>query len=290
MYYKDNCILIMNHTFFILSVLSLLLFFSILSMFGQIQQQQAYTETVDSQWSNGTSMPTSRSEITATIIGDNIYVIGGLDKSGNVLDTVEVYNIKNDSWKTVAPLPQPLHHTTASNFDGKIYVIGGYGFSVLNVNEAYNPLLNEWTSKSSMPTPRHHAGSAVVDDKVFVIGGRILDLAPSVNININERYDPKEDKWITLEPMPSNRSGIGATSINNTTTIYTFGGENLSKTFNNNEKYDVKSNKWESQEPLPTARHGLAVVSINDKIYVIGGGPQPRLSVSNVNEIFNIQG
>ena len=42
-------------------------------------------------------------------------------------------------------------------------------------------------------------------------------------------------------------------------------------------------------EPLPTARHGLAVVSVNDKIYVIGGGPQPRLSVSNVNEIFNIR-
>jgi N-acetylneuraminic acid mutarotase len=332
----------MNHILFILSVFSLFLFFSSLLVFGQIQQQQAFTETVNSQWSNVTSMPTSRSEITATIIGDNIYVIGGLDKSGNVLDTVEVYNIKNDSWKTVAPLPQPLHHTTASNFDGKIYVIGGfptpiasnwipsnklfiydpvedkwsegksmptargstaanfvngtlyvtggYGLSkVLDVNEAYNPLLNEWTSKSSMPTPRHHAGSAVVDDKVFVIGGRILDLAPSVNININERYDPKEDKWITLEPMPSNRSGIGATSINNTTTIYTFGGENLSKTFNNNEKYDVKSNKWESQEPLPTARHGLAVVSVNDKIYIIGGGPQPRLSVSNVNEIFNIR-
>jgi N-acetylneuraminic acid mutarotase len=332
----------MNHTLFVLSVFPLLLFFSILLIFGQIQQQQAFTETVESLWSNGTSMPTHRSEITGTIIGDNIYIIGGLDKSGKVLDIVEVYNIKNDSWKTVAPLPQPLHHTTASNFNGKIFVIGGYstppypiknwipsnklfiydpimdkwlegksmptargstsanfvngilyvtggiGLSkVLDVNEAYNPLSNEWTSKSSMPTPRHHAGSAVVDDEVFVIGGRILDLAPIVNININERYDPKEDKWITLEPMPSNRSGIGAASVNNT--IYVFGGENLSKTFNNNEKYNVKSNKWEAQEPLPTARHGLAVVSVNDKIYVIGGGPQPRLSVSNVNEIFNIR-
>jgi hypothetical protein len=26
----------------------------------------------------------------------------------------------------------------------------------------------------------------------------------------------------------------------------------------------------------------------NDKIYVIGGGPEPGLSVTNVNEIFNI--
>ena len=41
-------------------------------------------------------MPTARSEITATNIGDDIYVIGGFDGSGDVLDVVEVY-IKNNS-------------------------------------------------------------------------------------------------------------------------------------------------------------------------------------------------
>jgi N-acetylneuraminic acid mutarotase len=88
--------------------------------------------------------------------------------------------------------------------------------------------------------------------------------------------------------MPSERSGISAASINNTA-IYVFGGEDLTKTYNNNEKYNVKNNKWESKEPLPTARHGLAAVSVNDKIYVIGGGPEPGLSVTSVNEIFNIR-
>ena len=88
------------------------------------------------------------------------------------------------------------------------------------------------------------------------------------------------------------KGGISsAASINNTTTIYVFGGEDLTKTYNNNEKYNVKSNKWESQEPLPTARHGLSAVTAvkDDKIYVIGGGPASGLSVTNVNEIFNIR-
>ncbi len=31
-------------------------------------------------WSEGAGMPTARSEITATNIGDDIYVIGGVDK------------------------------------------------------------------------------------------------------------------------------------------------------------------------------------------------------------------
>ena len=329
----------MTYNLFILSIFHLLLFFSILLMIGQIQQQQAFPETAESSWSNGTAMPTPRTEITATNIGNDIYVIGGFDKSGNVLDTVEIYNIKNDSWKTVSPLPQPLHHTAASSSNGKIYVVGGYtnnnwlpsaklfiyspnndtwregppmptargaltvvfldeilyaiggeGESrIMDINEAYNLKTNNWISKSPMPTPRHHAASAVVDGNVYLIGGRVQGVSPITNVNDNEMYNPKEDKWMILESMPSKRSGISAASINNTT-IYVFGGEDITKTYNNNEKYNVKNNKWESKEHMPTARHGLAAVSANDdKIYVIGGGPEPGLSVTSVNEIFNIR-
>lgn len=329
----------MNYNLSILFISPLLLFVSILLMIGQIQQQ-VFTETAQSLWSNGTAMPTPRTEVTAATIGHNIYVIGGLDKSGRILDTVEVFNIDNGSWRTVAPLPEGLHHTAASSFNGKIYVIGGsfttidewipsdklfiydplenkwmngesmptargamnanfvngilyviggYGTSeILAVNEAYDPSLDKWTSRASMPTPRHHAASAAVGDQLSVIGGRTVGLYPIVNTNINERYDSNQDTGITLEPMLSNRSGISAASPNNTT-IYVFGGEDLNKTYDNNEKYDLKSNKWESQEPIPTSRHGLATVSFDDKIYVIGGGPESGLSITGVNEIFNVR-
>ena len=324
----------MKSTLFILSVFPLMLFFLILLMFVSIQQQ-AFPETAKSIWSIGKSMPTPRTEVTATLVGDNIYVIGGFDKSGKVLDTAEVYNIKNNSWNTVTPLPQPLHHTAATTFNGSIYVIGGYTNNnwlpsaklfiydtkhdtwiegsfmptargaltavfidgilyaiggegengIMDINEAYNSKAKTWLSKSPMPTARHHAASAVVDGNVYVIGGRIEGTFPITNVNVTEMYDPKTDIWMTLDPMLSARSGISAASINNT--IYVFGGEDATKTYNNNEKYDVKDKKWESKEPLPTARHGLSAVSGNDKIYIIGGGPQPGVSVTNVNEIFN---
>ena len=61
-------------------------------------------------WSEGSPMPTARSEITAANIGDDIYVIGGFDGSGDVSDVVEVYNIKNNSWKSTGPLPEKLYH------------------------------------------------------------------------------------------------------------------------------------------------------------------------------------
>lgn len=305
--------------------------------------QRTTAATTESFWTAGAPMPTPRTEVTAAVLKDDIYVIGGFDESGKVTDIVEVYNITNDTWTKAAPLPEPLHHTAAASYSDKIYVVGGYtapwspsnklfiydpfqnewqegkqmptargalnvnfingtlyaigGSSdrPLNSNEAYDPSNDTWTSKALMPTARHHAGSAVVDGKIFVIGGRISGSLE--NISANEAYDPKQDEWITnLEAMPSKRSGIAAAVVAaaaspvNSSNIYVFGGEEPSKTFNNNEKYDAKTNKWTSEPPMPTARHGLgAVYTEGNKIYVIGGGPQPGLSVSSVNEIFHVR-
>ena len=288
-------------------------------------------------WSEAESMPTARSEIAATNIGDDIYVIGGLDELGDPMDVVEMYNVQNNSWKPIAPLPKPLHHTAATNYGGKIYVAGGFisrewiptnylfiydpiksqwtqGESmptsrgalnalfvkgvlyaiggqdetgILNVNEAYDPITNSWTSKSPMPTARHHAASAAVDNKIYVTGGRTIMFLPSENVNVNEMYDTEIDEWVTIESMPSKRSGMAAATVNNS--IFVFGGEDLTKSYSNNEEYDTQDGKWISQEPMPTPRHGLAAISIDNRIFVIGGGIEPGLSVSNVNEIYNLK-
>ena len=288
-------------------------------------------------WSEGAAMPTARSEIAATNIGDNIYVIGGFDGSGNALNVVEVYNVKNNSWKSIAPLPEPLHHTAAASHEGKVYVIGGFisrewiptnqlfiydpisnqwteGKSmpsvrgalnalfvkgtlyaiggqddarILNVNEAYNPLTNNWVSKAPMITARHHAASTAVEDKIYVVGGRTFGSSPLVNVNVNEMYDIKTGKWTSLGSMPTKRSGIAASTLNNS--FFVFGGEDLAKTYNNNEKYYTTDGNWTPQEPMPTSRHGLAAVSVDNRIFVLGGGPKPGLSVRDVNEIYTVK-
>jgi len=35
-------------------------------------------------------------------------------------------------------------------------------------------------------------------------------------------------------------------------------------------------------------QNGLIAATINDKIYVVGGGPEPGLTVSGANEIFQV--
>ena len=309
--------------------------------------QMSYSEiSQKSFWSTGKNMPTARAEIAATNILENIYVIGGFDTSGKALDIAENYNVLNDSWKIMSPLPEPLHHTAALSHDGKIYVVGGFtsdvgdwiptnklfiydpikdewkegksmptargaltatfvngilyaiggqkssdieSSQILKTNEGYDPITDTWTSKNSMPTARHHTASTAIDGKIYVIGGRSVANSTMINLNVNEMYDPEKNAWLSLEPMPSKRSGIAMASINNT--IFVFGGEDADGedpiTYHNNEKYDPVTDLWTSEEPMPTPRHGLTATSISDKIFVIGGGPQAGLSASNANEIFH---
>jgi N-acetylneuraminic acid mutarotase len=306
------------------------------------------TTASKSFWTRGSPIPIPRTEVSSTAVGDSVYIIGGINAQGQPTNIVEVYNIKNNTWSSAAPLPHPLHHTAVSaSSDGKIYVVGGYLDSqwtpsnrlfiydptknqwregkhmptargaltanfidgilyamggqsfhsssqssylsgILATNEAYDPSSNTWITKAPMLTARHHAASAVVNGKLYVIGGRVEGISPTVNVNVNEVYDPGKNTWSSLTPMPSKRSGIAAASNFDMSSIYVFGGEEPSKTFNNNERYDIRSNKWFVETPMPSARHGLGAASVDDRIYVLGGGPQPGLSVSNANEIFHV--
>ena len=285
-------------------------------------------------WTDGANMPSARAEIAVTSMGEDIYVVGGLDQYGNAMDVVEVYSTHNDTWKSVAPLPRELHHAAAAGFNGKIYVIGGFISSewiptnqlfiydpiknkwsedrpmptargaltalfvkgdlyaiggqsnkVLNTNEVYDTASGKWVTKAPMQIARHHAASASVDNKIYVIGGRTTLSSATENVNANEVYDTQTEKWTEAKPMPSERSGNWATSIDKS--IFVLGGEDLSRTYGNNEEYDTETNTWISREPMPTPRHGLGAASVDNKIFVIGGGPEPGPSLSDINEIYS---
>ena len=47
-------------------------------------------------------MSTLRTEVAAAILGENIYIIGGSDKSGRLTNIVDVYKFNNNSWSKEA--------------------------------------------------------------------------------------------------------------------------------------------------------------------------------------------
>ena len=247
-------------------------------------------------WSRISSLPVPEDHAAAAAYGGKLFVVGGYITVGGQRTSTNnsfVYDPSTDKWEKIKSIPTPRGALTANFINGILYVIGGQDASrkTVSANEAYDTKTGTWTEKRPMPTIRHHLASAVIDGKLFVIGGRQTDKSPDKNIGTNEAYDPALDKWTSLAPMPTKRSGLTAASLSND--VYVFGGEHPFddgkplKTFDDTEIYNPKTDTWTSGVPLPTARHGLIAGEVNGTIYVIGGGPEPGLSYSHANEIFH---
>ena len=93
--------------------LVLILFLLLISSFTIYSKNIFFKiEGLENEWETKSPMPTKRTEHVAIEVSGEIYVIGGFDISGNILKKIEAYNIENDSWRTVSPLPISLHHTS----------------------------------------------------------------------------------------------------------------------------------------------------------------------------------
>ena len=257
-------------------------------------------DTRNDKWSTIDSLPLPLDHVAAADHDNKLYVLGGfyIDENGTrkASDKLFIYDPISKKWREGAPMPFPRAALTAAFIDGILYAVGGdHDWESWPTNQAYDPSTNKWTVKAPMPTPRHHLASSVVDGKLYVIGGRYTNRTFNANLDVNEVYNPKSDSWNSLKPMPTKRSGLAAapsSPVNGD--IYVFGGEfpfhhNTSDTtYDLTEKYDPQTNKWTTEQPMPTARHGFACVIDTNRIFLIGGGPEPGMSVTGVNEIYEV--
>jgi N-acetylneuraminic acid mutarotase len=270
-------------------VMCYFLFFSVL--------QTSQSEVTQTSWFNARNMPTQRSEIAATNIEGSIFVIGGFDGSGKALDTVEIYNVYNDSWKKIAALPEPLHHTVATNHKGKVYVVGGFTSDAgdwvpTNKLFIYDTQEDKWKEGRPMPTARGALTAVFVNETLFAIGGQqSSDIDSSEILNTNEAYDPITDTWKSEKSMPTSRHHAASSAVEGK--IYVMGGRTFANSsminLNTNEMYNPEKNEWIVLEPMPSKRSGLAAASYNDSIFLFGGedagGMNPKTYGNN--EVFS---
>ena len=251
-------------------------------------------------WSTIDSLPLPLDHVAVAAYDNKLYVVGGfyIDENGTTKasDKLFIYDPVSKKWQEGAPMPSPRAALTAAFIDGILYAVGGdHDWESWPTNLAFDPSTNKWDEKAPMPTPRHHLASSVVDGKLYVIGGRYTNRTSNYNLDVNEVYNPKSDSWNSLEPMPTKRSGLAAAPSSPVDgDIYVFGGEypfhhNTSDTtYDVTEKYNPQTNKWTTEQPMPSARHGFACVIDTNRIYLLGGGPEPGMSVTGVNEIYEV--
>jgi len=197
-------------------------------------------------WKALAPLPTRRGSAVAAVVGDKIYVIGGVTTPAASED------------QGISPTRPQL---------------------CLGTVEEYDPAANTWRERTPMPTPRNHAAAGVVDGKIYVIGGRVgaAFIGLASDISVVEEYDPATDKWgAPRARMPTARSAMGVGVYGGR--IYVAGGEyqdpHLMATFRAVEAYDPATNSWETMPSMPVSRHGLAAGVIGNRLHLVGGDVQ----------------
>ena len=140
-----------------------------------------------------------------------------------------------------------------------------------------------WKQCADLPTKLSYGKSTIINGKVYC-GGWTDDYDYQYNVYC---YDPSQDNWTTLPPLPVRWFGLG--QVNGK--VVAVGGEKKSDEVITNEvfTYDERSKKWRKTLPsMPTARRSPRVLSLQSALVVVGGNTSTgKYRPSDAVEIFN---
>ncbi|XP_038628488.1 LOW QUALITY PROTEIN: kelch-like protein 1 [Tachyglossus aculeatus] len=125
-----------------------------------------YYDPHTNKWNMCAPMCKRRGGVGVATCDGFLYAVGGHDAPASnhcsrLLDYVERYDPKTDTWTMVSPLSMPRDAVGVCLLGDKLYAVGGYdGQTYLNTMESYDPQTNEWTQMASLNIGR--AGACVV--------------------------------------------------------------------------------------------------------------------------------
>jgi N-acetylneuraminic acid mutarotase len=189
-------------------------------------------------------------------------------------------------WIKLAPFPDPSEELLGASAGGKLYVFCGLapGWKPKALVYEYDPAGDKWTKKKPMALPSHHVAFTEYKGKIYAFGGFTLpESGPPAWVPINNawEYDPANDSWKALAPMPTKRGSPVAVTVGDK--IYVIGGATTLPgatavhparphfSVSAVEEYDPAANSWRARAPIPTPRNHAVAGVVNGKVYVIGG-------------------
>ena len=196
-------------------------------------------------------------------------------------------------WKPLAPIaggPRQEHSVVALGDD--VYILGGIernqtgGFVTTDRVEVYNTEYNNWSSVAPLPVAMNHLNVATVDGKIYVVGGLSGGLSWRA-LRDAYTYDPEDDSWTNLPPMPAGTErGSSAVGVRGTD-IFLAGGMRsltpevggLQDTVDTVSSFSVTTGRWTTLSSMPGARDHSGGVIIDNTFYVVGGRDRGQANV-----------
>ncbi|MFO0759684.1 MAG: kelch repeat-containing protein [Byssovorax sp.] len=174
-------------------------------------------------------------------------------------------------WAWAASMITPRYcHAAALLGNGKVFVVGGAGWTVLSSAELYNPSTNTWSSAGNSASGRQFPTATLLGNgKVLVAGGGD---ATGTAVTSAELYDPSTNTWSPAGSMAEGRALHTATRLGNGKVLVTGGDTFSGPPRSSAELYDPGTNTWSSAGSVG-ARYGhQATLLGNGKVLVTGGG------------------
>jgi len=218
-------------------------------------------------WTKLADKPTAVSEVSAVVLGEKIYVPGGMLANGQVINRLEVFDPRKGSWESKAELPLAVSGYALATYEGQMYLFGGWnGKQVVDQAWRYDPFNDEWHAAANLPSARAYATAAEVSGKIFVMGG--WDGTQDLQENLS--FDPARDlegepAWQKAIDLPEACSDCGAESISGMLFVI---GQNAIWQLN----YPYADWIQIPFNTIPSGQHGFSsVISPDGYLYFIGG-------------------
>lgn len=233
------------------------------------------------RWKSVAPKPTAVTDIGAVVIAGKIYIPGGRNANGDVIDLCEMYDPALNEWSACPRLPVRRSSYGITALDGIIYLFGGWdGAQVADTVFRYRPDQAGWEELPRMPTARRNLGAAAAGRKILVVGGEDLDgPLPSNEIFYPDQSDNSRSAWTSGPPLPEPVTEIGITTVADT--VYVLGGVGEGAlrfpfiSFDDAKQWRV-INTYTGEIPV---KHGI--IGLGKYLYLIGGKTNGGLTERN---------
>ena len=214
----------------------------------------------------------------------NVYLFGGIDTAGTVLDRVLEYDVIRQTYATNTSLIAARARfgagalTSASTgLVDRIVVAGGVDSTQNAIKTAeYYDLSTGIPSAAPVLSYDHMDGCmASTGDAVYMMGGWRAVGYDWFSVSKVEKLTRTGTAWETMADMPSPRGDCAAAGLKGK--VYVAGGYD-DATFNhtvgfkkNLYMYDPATNTWTEKAPMKHERGDLQLVALDDTLLAIGG-------------------
>lgn len=237
---------------------------------------ESFSQT-ENKWYFLQGKPTPVASVTAGIIGERIYIPGGMTADGQVTDRLEVYDPRRNSWEEKSNLPIRLSDYALATFGGNLYLFGGWdGFRQSDIALKYDPEKDEWSDLSRLPKPLTSVDAIQIGNKIVIIGQAEMS---NSKLDLISYYPDRdltgEDPW--EEGGSMSVAGSLSCSFNLLGELYIVVNSNNSSYY---YIYDTQLDTWNKigENASITSKDSQCAV-VGGELFVLGGSdPDGNLS------------